>query len=98
MDDKKKQKFLDFISKSIDEGFMITISSFSSKPKEEAIKLAAELCSIINEPIGKEDYKSSQSYQVGNVHSQIRGQFFYGSTTLFLEEDVDLSGEDDIAI
>lgn len=98
MEDKKKQKLLDFISNSIDEGSMITISSFSNKSKEEAIKLASKLCSITNEPIYKEEYKSSQAYQVGDIHSQIRGQFFFGITSVFLEEDVDLSGEDEIAI
>ena len=98
MEDEKKQKLLDFISKSIDEGFMITISSFGSNSKDEAIKLASELCAITNEPVHNEKYSSSQSYQVGDINSQIRGQFFYGSTTLFLEEDVDLSGKEDVAV
>lgn len=98
MNKERKQKLLNFISKSIDEGFMITISSFDSNSKDEAIKLASELCAITNEPVYKENYTSSQSYQVGDINSQIRGQFFYGSTSLFLEEDVDLSGEDNIAI
>ena len=98
MNEKKKQKLLDFISKSIDSGFMITINSFDSNSKEEVIKLASELCAITNEPVYKENYTSSQSYQVGDINSQIKGAFFYGSTTLFLEDDVDLSGKDEIAI
>ncbi|MFT8319300.1 MAG: hypothetical protein ABF649_00525 [Bacillus sp. (in: firmicutes)] len=93
-----KQKFMEFVSKAYDKGFYITIADYSPQTtKAEAMEVAAELSEVLELPVHKEDYKSTHSYEVGSVNEKIRGHFFYGPVN-FLDEDVDLSGGEDVAV
>lgn len=94
-----KQKFMEFISKAYDIGLTIDIADYSSEVTEdEAKSLAGELSEITGINYQNTKFPSTQAYVLGNVSTRVRGHFFYGPVRNFLEEDVDLSGGEDIAV